>query len=335
MLKPTRIQYYLRLMDARGFSADAVLLDSEIDIARFDDPSYTIRPEQCHVVVANMLRITGNRYLGFEIGTQTSVTQLGIIGYAIASSPSIRQMVEIWTKCGFSPVGFPFSFPVIISDQDQAKTWSVAATLEGVGGSIGRFYVEETLAMGIKNIGPNLIGEPFCLERIEFPYPKPGADGFYEDFFGCPTYFGAPRIQIVIQSPAPDKPLQGANVDLRELSTRYCALLAKQSVRHGPVTSRLRSIFETRGAAQSLEGAAISLGLNPRTLRRHLERENSSYQEVLDQFRCDLAKAYLSTGLMPPKEVSYLLGFSQAAAFRRAFKAWTGKTVGDYLAELD
>ncbi len=69
--------------------------------------------------------------------------------------------------------------------------------------------------------------------------------------------------------------------------------------------------------------------MSPRTLRRHLGAEATSYQAVLDELRCDLAREYLATGLKP-KEISHLLGYRHTNAFRLAFKAWTGQTPGQF-----
>jgi AraC-like DNA-binding protein len=77
--------------------------------------------------------------------------------------------------------------------------------------------------------------------------------------------------------------------------------------------------------------AARRLGLSTRTLRRRLEQENTSYQDLLDQFRRDLALEYLRSGHMAPKEIAYVLGFSSPSTFRRAFKTWTNETVGEFL----
>jgi AraC-like DNA-binding protein len=70
--------------------------------------------------------------------------------------------------------------------------------------------------------------------------------------------------------------------------------------------------------------------MSARSLRRHLHDENTSFQIILDEFRADLATEYLVAGMMSAKEVAFLLGFAQVDAFRRAFKAWTGQTVGAF-----
>ncbi len=70
--------------------------------------------------------------------------------------------------------------------------------------------------------------------------------------------------------------------------------------------------------------------MSARTLRRHLRNEGTTFQQVLDEFRRDLAREYLHTGAISVKEIAYLLGFSSEGNFRRAFKSWVGETVGQY-----
>src|SRR5690606_41177337 len=97
--------------------------------------------------------------------------------------------------------------------------------------------------------------------------------------------------------------------------------------------SRLRSMFlQKSDRLPDMAEAARELGLSVRTLRRRLLDESTSYQVLLDRFRCDLAMEYLKSGHMTPKEVGYLLGFRHPTTFRRAFRTWTGQTVGEFLA---
>jgi len=57
-----------------------------------------------------------------------------------------------------------------------------------------------------------------------------------------------------------------------------------------------------------------------------LSVEGTSYQEILDEIRRESAEAYLRGSSMSCSEVGYLLGFSEPAAFTRAFKRWRGLT---------
>jgi AraC-like DNA-binding protein len=80
-----------------------------------------------------------------------------------------------------------------------------------------------------------------------------------------------------------------------------------------------------------LNAAGLALAMSSSTLRRQLESSGQSYQGIKDEFRFDLAGEYLRSGHMAPKQVAYLLGFTSPSAFSRAFKGWSGQTVGQFL----
>jgi AraC-like DNA-binding protein len=66
--------------------------------------------------------------------------------------------------------------------------------------------------------------------------------------------------------------------------------------------------------------------------RRADGAEGTSFREILDGLRRDLALRYLSEDRLAIGEAAYLLGFSDASAFHRSFKRWTGKTPAGYRA---
>lgn len=82
----------------------------------------------------------------------------------------------------------------------------------------------------------------------------------------------------------------------------------------------------------SIETAARRLHMSKRSLQRRMRAENTSYQEVLDRTRQDLARHYLRNSSACPGEIALLLGFRDANSFHRAFKAWTGATPGAFRA---
>ncbi len=95
---------------------------------------------------------------------------------------------------------------------------------------------------------------------------------------------------------------------------------------------RVRSALqEMLPAGQSLiEEAANHLAMSKRSLQRRLSDESSSYQEVLNTTRRELAHSYLSRSSTSLGEIAYLLGFQDGNSFIRAFRGWTGQTPGEY-----
>ena len=70
--------------------------------------------------------------------------------------------------------------------------------------------------------------------------------------------------------------------------------------------------------------------MEPRTLRRRLEAQGTSYRLILAEVRRRLAIEYLRKTRMTTEEIASRLGYSEAANFRHAFARWTGKSPHDY-----
>ncbi len=80
----------------------------------------------------------------------------------------------------------------------------------------------------------------------------------------------------------------------------------------------------------TVETVAAQFRMSERTLRRRLREEATSYQEILDDVRAELARHYLTKEKREIVEVALLLGFSDQSAFTKAFRRWIGQTPADF-----
>jgi len=92
----------------------------------------------------------------------------------------------------------------------------------------------------------------------------------------------------------------------------------------GRVESVLMPILHTGEA--SMDTVAGKLGLSRQTLFRRLKAEGVTFEKVLDELRHKMALHYLSGKKVSVNETAYLVGFSEPAAFSRAFKRWTASS---------
>lgn len=83
-------------------------------------------------------------------------------------------------------------------------------------------------------------------------------------------------------------------------------------------------------AAISIERVASTMGMSRQTLYRRLKEQGTSFEEILEAKRRQLAIRYLATERASVKATAYRLGFSDPAAFSRAFKRWTGCSPRDF-----
>ncbi len=83
-------------------------------------------------------------------------------------------------------------------------------------------------------------------------------------------------------------------------------------------------IAKTLAASPTLADAARGLGLSTRTLHRRLEQEGTSFREIKDALRREIALALLEKSELSVAEIAGELGYSEPSAFFRAFQGWTG-----------
>ena len=74
------------------------------------------------------------------------------------------------------------------------------------------------------------------------------------------------------------------------------------------------------------EQVSQAFGIPERTFRRQLSKENRPFQGIMDKVREDKARRYLGDSERSVAEIAELLGYSESAAFVRAFERWTGTT---------
>jgi AraC-like DNA-binding protein len=99
-------------------------------------------------------------------------------------------------------------------------------------------------------------------------------------------------------------------------------LQASKTVR-GRIEALLMPVLHTGEAGMDM--VAAKLAVSRQTLYRQLKEEGVTFEQVLDALRCRLATQYLRSRKVSVNETAYLVGFSDPAAFSRAFKRWTGQ----------
>lgn len=327
MLRPTKVRQYLALMRARGFTAAQVLAGSGIREKQLSDPATFLDLEQCHKVISNLIELTGNRHIGFEVGRECQLTDLGIIGYAMASSATLGQAVRLFFSYANSSSGLPVHVDVF-EDPDGRWGHSAVATA-AISDQLFRFYFEEIIGMGL-SLEPMLTGEKIVIQAVRLASALCTDDRSLEALLGCPVIFSSEMNSVLISQPRFDTPLRGNDDRINDLCLLHCHHIMRQIGRTGTNASQVRSLLLKSRRALPLEDAAAKLHMSPRTLRRRLETEGTTFRILLDEFRNDLAKEYLDTGLIPAKEIALRLGFSRPDAFQRAFKTWNGKTPRQY-----
>jgi AraC-like DNA-binding protein len=173
---------------------------------------------------------------------------------------------------------------------------------------------------------------PIAPEEVAFSHPAPRDCRGHEAFFKAPVRWAQKGTWLRFSPEQLQTPLPKADPQL----AAFLAGLAEQALaRAGEASSlivQLRHLLAdvlSRGVPE-IEAVARRLAMSERTLRRRLEEEGTSFRELLDQTRAELARGYLRDPNLALSEVAFLLGFSEPSAFHRAFRRWTGQTPAEF-----
>jgi AraC-like DNA-binding protein len=159
--------------------------------------------------------------------------------------------------------------------------------------------------------------------EIHIDYPAPAHRAQYEALYDCPIHFAANAVELWIPNALLDVPREMSNAEMLRICEERCQAILARLGSGGQMADRVRSqILAARGF--QLDPVAGRMGISPRTLRRGLREEGTSFREVVGDVRKGLALDYLETSELQLEEIATLLGYEDAANFNRAFRRWVG-----------
>jgi AraC-like DNA-binding protein len=166
----------------------------------------------------------------------------------------------------------------------------------------------------------------FALRAVRFAHRSDHAAA-YREAFGCDVTFRAARDELEIESAMLDLSLASADPITAAALEARVAELTRGSVRSPLVERVRRAALATLAHGPSLDSLARQLAVSARTLRRQLAQEHTTVRAIVDEVRRERADHLLAQG-EAVKAVASALGFSEASAFSRAYKRWTGRPPG-------
>lgn len=193
-----------------------------------------------------------------------------------------------------------------------------------------QYFLRESILVIWHRLCSWLIGQAIKLDCAHFSYAEPSHGDEYRHIFHCPLQFGASRTELRFNSRFLSAPVIRDRAEMKQfLSTSPADLLARPDA-DNTFAGKIRKLIgrDFTQPTPDFEWIASELHVSPQTLRRRLKQENTSFQEIKDLLRRDLAIYYLGKQERAINDIAYLVGFTEPSTFHRAFKKWTGMTPG-------
>lgn len=313
-----------------GVPAARCLADTHIAAGQLDDPAAEIDAAQEFQVIRNLLAATaaegvGQAELGLAAGARYHVTTMGIWGFAMASSPTLRSALQV----GLRYVDLTYSVNRIRLEEDATRA-RIVLDESRAPADLGEFLVLRDMA-AIQTLSRDLLQAQPVLRAVALRYAAPRRTAMFRRVFGRQPDFGAASNYVELDPRSLDAPLPQANaLTQRALEDQCRQLLAKRRSRAG-IAGRVRDrLLHAPARMPDMEAIARELNMTSRHLRRLLADEGASYRALVDEVRQMLAEELLATARMKMDEVAERLGYSERTSFAHAFKRWKGVAPGSY-----
>ena len=177
-----------------------------------------------------------------------------------------------------------------------------------------------------------LIEQHLPLLAVNLRHPQPPAAIEYASMFAAnPVVFGAEQYELVLRQPLMELRVRQTEAGLARYLRQPVLMMLMQRYRQSSWTVRVRHALGNRlESMPELEQVSSVLSVHPQTLRRRLAREGTTFKELKQQIRRDMALHHLGRDTLSIADIAERTGFSESSAFIRAFRGWTGTTPYTY-----
>ena len=305
---------------AHGMTAAECLAGSGLTEPDLDDENAEIWAHQEFDVIRNIIARLGDRPgVGIEVGLHSTLGRAGLLGFLILASPTLRHGVElILPYLALSPTHLRFSvetddeYGYLVGDDSELPTdvrsFVVERDLAGFVAATQGAHLALTPTWADTTLDADRAAKLAELWRLPLSDVRSGQR----------TNRLAARHEV-LDMPSP---LADANT-ARKLEQQCREVLDRRLSRVG-IGGQVRSrLLHNPGELPAMQTIADELHIDPRTLRRRLAAEGTSYRALLDEVRHRLAVELLQQDLSM-EEISRHLGYAETANFTHAFKRWEG-----------
>jgi AraC-like DNA-binding protein len=310
--------------DALSAPVREVLAKFGLSPPDLDVPDARVDHELMVELVELAVHVTGNEQLGLYGAMTLGTSMFHILDYVARASGTVFEALQALARYNkLLHDGFRLRI------EPQGPNWIVTLGLEaGL-----RFPPALTeFCMASLFLSAYRMGLPTVEARVFFTHPEPRDLSAYADVFRVPVHFSAPDNYVILPGASLQMRLPEADPVLLTLLEGHAEGLIERLHQATPWTALTRRLLtdRLRRGDPNLNVVARELRLSSRTLRRRLMAEGTTFQRILDDLRRELALSYLEQPHLAVEEVAFLLGFSEASAFRRAFQRWTGSRLADH-----
>ncbi|MEE2897095.1 MAG: AraC family transcriptional regulator [Gemmatimonadota bacterium] len=318
----------IRCLRETGIEPEALLAEARIPKEGISDPDVRITGDAIIRFLVLAVERSGDPAFGLHAGQCLHPGDIGLLEYLVRMSVTPGEIVQTLTRYHRLAGNLQ---PQIERDGDHIVCHLPLPEPESLPPVVEEYNLSfwAKLARAIQN-------DDLRPVAVMFTHAKTAYADEAERVFGAPVRFECAKNGLVFEPESlatlvtPVDP--GLSRAVAERADEALSALDSAKSISDRVCAKIR--LRLRGDGVTAESIAKTLGMSPRTLRRRLEGEGTSFQDLRDAVRKERAVEHIRETELAISEIAYLLGFGETSAFHRAFRRWTGKTPAQYRRDL-
>ncbi len=316
------------LLEKFGVPSADVLRQHGLTREQLEDSDRTGSFTELSRLLGHCAVATGCGHFGLLLSRSFSLRSLGIIGRLAQHSPTVEASLDGLVRY-FRLHDTGATFALSAADESAALSYTTHAA-----GIAAPEQIYDFTAANICNIMTELCGPEWRPELVMLPRKPPQQLQPYRAIFRAPIQFDAVTTAVLFPSRWLSQPVPGADGLLYRLLLREVGATTEKKNPLLCIEVR-RAIIKRLHAGRCCRGdVARALGVHERTLCRILHSSGTTFQELLDDTRSELARQLLHDTHVPISEIAHELGFRNSTVMARAFRRWNGMSPREYRSGL-
>lgn len=322
------LQPVLRLMHAKGISAERCLMDTGLDLADILSDQSELSLAQEFTIYRNILCASEEECLGLALGQAFELQSYGVLGYAILSAATVAEALSL------------------VADFSELTYSHFKISLEKVGNLAGLvfsprtplpkdllpLYADRDISAAVTAFNSFSL-QNHQAQKILMMHSEKNHESTYREFYNCDIEFNADYNALLFEPELLEQLLPQRDPQAASYLRKQCEQLHRSFNQNSELANKIRELMLSEpGIFPDIKTLSEKLHISERSLRRKLKEEGFSFQQLLNDVRRELAKQYLQAGLSI-EQIAELLDYSETANFSHAFKRWTGMSPVQYRKE--
>lgn len=319
---------YLRMAESVGVDTASCLAQAGIDDALLQDSNQRVPGAALERLLACLIPRSGDPCFGLHTSAYIQPASYSVLGYIAMNCATVGEALACIPL--YEKIVGDMGVTTIHADGDSVRVQWHCNFADPL---VRRHVIENVLASwtrytrwmsGVDSENPL---------QVLFEHPTPAEAALLQEYaavFRAELRFSQPCSALVVAARQLAFPIRHADPQLLQTLLQHATGVLAMIDQHENTTRKVKNLLrlQLNDALPRKETIASQLGMTARTLQRRLSEEGTSFQELLNELRRELAEYYLLQTPLSADEIGARLGFAESRSFHRSFKLWTGMTPG-------